>query len=314
MKTNSDQIIKQYKKIAYETPILKKQEELELIKQYKNSKDDKEIEKSKNILINSYLRTVIKEAEKYGYRNNLDILDLIQCGIVGIMNSLNKFDLDQYKEVTSNTGSLFAYYTYRAIIMEIQAYYRMNVRAVGVPDSINMKLNKINQMFKRGELNEGYGTDQMIQYIAEKLDLRIKEVKLLLSLFKPSVELDKPLEDDENHDSISDYKDILLKSFDESNPYKEYRKFDDNNYLFKNLGYLTPEERYIIINRYGIRCEEKKPDEIAAGLNKSQAYVTLKIKSIQEKLKKLMNRPVDSIYETDKEKQDEIQFNQLQNL
>lgn len=322
---NTETIINEYKKIAFSTPILKKDEEFKLIKEFKEFQNftptdpagdvagaaaqvEKVAQNAKTTIINSYLRTVLNLAEKYSRRTNLDILDLIQCGIVGIMNALNKFDLKQYKEVTKNTGSLFAYFTYRAILMEMQSFYRMNVRAVGVPDSVNMKLLKINEMYKNGELNNLNTPEDLAKYVTKKLNnlnkkdkpenqpadqpggMKERDVKNLLTLFKAPVELDKEIapENDEKHNH--EYKDFLLETFVDQNDEPIYKNFDESEFLKNMIARLDQKERFIITKIYGIDCEKVKPGEVAAELGKSLSCVLSKVKFIQEKLKKMMNQ------------------------
>ena len=59
-------IIKFYQKIAYSTPVLPNDKEIELLKSAKN----KDCSASREALINAYLRTVILLARKYCFGNN----------------------------------------------------------------------------------------------------------------------------------------------------------------------------------------------------------------------------------------------------
>lgn len=285
MKDTNQNVISQYKKVAYSTPLLKKGEEFELIQKYKESAGQDHETKQK--LISAYLRTVINLAEKYSYRNRLDPLDLIQCGIVGILNSLEKFDLSEYKKITKNSGSLFAYFTYRAILMEMQDHYRNNIRQVSVSDSTNNRLTKINKLYKNEKLNDKT-PEEIVEIVCESLAVKKKEAVLLLSLFSPGVELDKPLENDSDGDDTLEYKDFILKTYDEESPAAIYKNVENKNFLLKNIDKLEKEERFVILNKYGIKCEKKSVEEIAGLLNKSSSYIVIRMKRAQEKLKNMI--------------------------
>lgn len=280
---NDDSIVKQYKQTAYNTANLKRDEELDLIKKYK--KDG--CPEAKEKIINSYLRTVIFLAKRFQKGTTLSMIDLIHSGIVGICNGLEGFDLKQYKK----SGGLFAYFIYRAILMELTVFYRTFLRQFSVTDSTNTKLLKINKLFKNGELN--LKNDDQKKYIGTHLSLNDEEVEGLLSLFKPSIELDKSIEFDNGDSRVSEansteYKDLILKSDEKENP---ARSFEEKE-TFSNLNYyidkLEPRERTIILYRYGINCKEHTLAQIGQKCKMSTGAVRIHVEKIQNKLKRMM--------------------------
>lgn len=282
---SENKILKQYEKIAYNTKPLEKNEEFELLKKYKTKK----CQESKNKIINAYLRTVLAQARKFGERNNLSIIDLIHSGVVGICNSLDAFDLSKY----TKQGGLLSYYIHRGVLMELTLYYRTFLRQFSVPDNVNTKLLNINKLFKSGKLN--LGNDDQKKYIGTMLSVSSSRTDNLLSLFKPSVELDKKIEDENgNGDSraseASEYKDLILKTQNESSPDSILSENDNYENLFSQINNLEPEERSIIIHRYGINCKEHTLLELGKKYKMSPANAGLKVNKIQEKLKRLMVR------------------------
>jgi len=286
-------IIKQYETVAYSHPVLKKQEEYDLIKGYKKNGDPAAKEK----LINSYLRTVINLSKKFAHNNNLDILDLIQSGIVGIVTALDGFDLSQYKKITKNTGSLFAFWCYRHILCEIDAYYRNNIRQVAVTFTTNNRLFKINNMYKQGLFNK-YETlydDAVVKHISKELKLKDKEVKLLLTLFKPAVELDREPETSESeHDNHnSSYQDTILKDYsDNETPADIYERNEKYEDLISKIDNLDKEDRYIIQHRFGINCEVESLSDIGKKIGCSTGNVAARTKKIQDKLKNMITTQI----------------------
>jgi RNA polymerase sigma factor (sigma-70 family) len=294
---DSQSVIKQYKKIAHETPKLGKQEEIDLIKKYQKYPDSDAKEK----IINSYMKTVVFLAEKFSYNNSLDVLDLIQSGVCGIMTALQTFDLKQYKEITKNTGSLFAFWCYRNILSEVDKYYREHIRQVSVPFTTNNRLYKINSLFKAGKLNQfenKYG-NECVKFISSTLNINSSEVKFLLTLFKPSVELDKNPEEESNHDIFSssesnNFQSLALKDsvadymFAPESPSKILENNEEKNNLIDKIDNLTPDERFIITSRFGINCKKQTLQQIAKKIGCSTPNVVVKTKRIQDKLKKMI--------------------------
>lgn len=276
------EIIKNYEKIARETPMLKKLEEIELIKNVQK----KNCAESRNRITYAYLRTAISLAKKYQNNTNLELEDLINAAILGIQRSLENFDLSKYKTISKNGPSLFSYYTYRSILMSLNDEYRSNLRQFSVSDSTNLRLTNINKLYKQGLLNDK-SPDEIIEFVSKTLNIKIKEVKILVDLFKKPVELDKEIEEsggpDNNH---TEYKDLILKTHVSENPSNILDQNDRKNQLLKELNNLPPEERNLIFHRYGINCDKNMTfAEIGAKYKTSGQNVKNKIDKIQNKLK-----------------------------
>lgn len=281
--------IKKYIKIAYSTPVLKKQEEIDLLKKIKEKNCQDSVEK----IINSYLRTVISLSSKYCYGNNLSPEDGIQSGITGILKSIDSFDLKKYIKINDKGGSLFSYYCYRAIIMELTKFYRSNIRQFSVPDSINTQLQGINKLYKSGELNlllEDQYNDNLANFISSKIKISNKKAKELLSLFSPPVELDLNIEDGEyeKESSTSFYKDLFVKNDKENEPDKIVEKEEKYSFLLRSVHHLPDEEKSIIKSRYGIGCEKKTISELSKRYKINPSVMSKKISSIEKKLHSLM--------------------------
>ena len=70
--------------------VLGKEEEFYLIRKWQDEKDQKSLKK----ILNAYLRLAVSSARKY-MRYGIPLDDLIHEGILGIMHSLEKFDISK---------------------------------------------------------------------------------------------------------------------------------------------------------------------------------------------------------------------------
>lgn len=272
-----DKILKNYEKIARETPMMKRDFELEMIK-----KSQAGCQKSRDVIVNSYLRTAISLSKKYCNKANLELIDAVHEAIAGVNEAVEKFDVSKYQKL----GSMFSYYCYRSILMRLGDFYRSNLRQFSVSDSTNLRLTNINKLYKQGLLNDK-SPDEIIEFVSKTLNIKIKEVRILVDLFKKPVELDKEImEESGGETNHTEYKDLILKTHISENPSNILDKTDRKNQLLKELNNLSPEERDLIFHRYGINCDEDMTfAEMGAKYKTSGQNVKNKIDKIQNKLK-----------------------------
>lgn len=123
---NIDESIDFYKQRIRNIPILSKDEEYNLTKSFKEKNDIQAAKK----LIESNINYVIKIARNYsGY--GINIKDLIQEGIIGLMKAVNKFNPDKKNRLIS-----FAIYWIKS---EIHEYIIKNLRIVKVASTKKQK-------------------------------------------------------------------------------------------------------------------------------------------------------------------------------
>ena len=107
------------------------------------SKNDNE---ARNLLILHNIGLVIFIAKKY-ISFNVDLIDLIQEGIIGLMKAIEKFDYTKnYK---------FSTYAYYWIKLYIDRYLSYTKNAFSIPVHIDIKLSEYNR--KRNELEQKLG-------------------------------------------------------------------------------------------------------------------------------------------------------------
>lgn len=285
---SNSKILKYYHKIAYSMPILKKDEEIDLLRKIKNN----QCQQSSEIIVNAYLRTVISLAKKYCFGNNLSLEDAVQSGIHGILNSIQSFDLSKYKKIDKKTGSLFSYYCYRGILMEMTNFYRENIRQFSVPDSVNTHLYNINKIYKTGELNNfvnDLSNEKMSSFLSKKLNIKLSKVRELLHLFSPPVELDAPiLHHQSEHENETSYKDFLIKTDKENNPLFITERENKYSYLLNLIETLPETDREIIKDKYGFNGDRHSVAEIASKYKISTFLASKTVKNIENKLKNSM--------------------------
>ncbi|HIH2762996.1 MAG TPA: RNA polymerase factor sigma-32 [Candidatus Azoamicus sp.] len=123
---NIDESIDFYKQRIRNIPILSKDEEYNLTKSFKEKNDIQAAKK----LIESNINYVIKIAKNYsGY--GINIKDLIQEGIIGLMKAVNKFNPDKKNRLIS-----FAIYWIKS---EMHEYIIKNLRIVKVASTKKQK-------------------------------------------------------------------------------------------------------------------------------------------------------------------------------
>lgn len=281
-------ILKQYEKIAHETPYLKKEDEFELIKNVK----EKDCADSKERIIRSYMRTAVSLAKKYSHRNNLEVEDLIGVGLLGISRAIENFDMTKYKKINKTGGSLLGYFIYRGALMALSDHYRQNIRQFSVSDPTNVRLNNINKLYKKGLLND-LSPEETINFISEKLGIKKREVSLLITLFKKPVELDCEIEHEDSDKGTAEYKDLILKTHEKDTPRSIMEQNDRKTCLIEAINNLPPDEFNLICHRYGIYSDDPKTlAETGQKYKMSGQNVKNKIDKIQRNLKEMLKAKI----------------------
>lgn len=148
-------------------PFLTDDEALACWKNIRANPDSLDAQKDKNKLIRSWLRYVVKIAKKHVYKDkDLELVDLIQMGNFGLMDAVNRFDL--------NRGVKFKTY----------AEYRINGAIVdGLRNSAHIKGRRLSTINKashlRDEIETIYGSVPTNKELAEYLNMSEDEVRQL---------------------------------------------------------------------------------------------------------------------------------------
>jgi RNA polymerase primary sigma factor len=192
---------------------------------------------AKDMLVKSNLRFVVNVAKKY-QNQGLPLADLISEGNIGLINAIERYDVDKGYHFISYA----VWWIRQAILKAICEKSRM----------IRLPLNRANELVqieKARKVLEGAMTeDEEIKEIARLLEMDADHVADLVAVSREFVSLETPVFDERDSSVVGDFIENTAYAAPEDYVVEQNLKDDINEVLHT----LSDKEREVIEYRFGL--------------------------------------------------------------
>lgn len=222
----------------------------------------------RNILIEHHMHLVKYNAERVWHKlpNEVELDDLISCGIMGLIDAIGAFDLDR--------GVKFATFCSRRIRGAILDELR---ERDWVPRIVRTRMRKVDTARKVLEAQQGRAPTH--EELSKEMNLEGEEFKRVINDTNLSsfISLSRPKNESDSHKDLREID--ILEDKRSRNPILEMQKRDIKELVMKGL---SRAERLIILLYY---YEEMTMKEIGATLDLSESRVSQMHSAIVRRLK-----------------------------
>lgn len=229
---DDENVLSIYLKEINKIPLLTREEEDYHARRAAEGEQD-----SKDMLVNANLRFVVNVAKKY-QNQGLPLSDLISEGNIGLINAIERFDVDKGFHFISYA----VWWIRQAILKAICEKSRM----------IRLPLNRANELVQiekvRKEIQGVRGEEAELQEIARTLDMKPEHVADLVNISRDLVSLETPVYDERDSSVLGDFVEDKNYVQPEALTIERALKEDINQVLST----LTEKEAEIIQFRFGL--------------------------------------------------------------
>lgn len=191
---------------------------------------------------------LVRSRASYFFRshgNDLELEDLVQSGMLGMIRAAEKFDL--------SLGYKFTTYAYKWIDKAIRKAINKEGHTIRIPAGKYLKLNKLKQILKANP----EATDEELYAILANEGINKKQADDLFLINRNQVNSTSLNINLDSEDSTGD--ELMDMVGDDSTPVDDQiLEKDMEMFLLKALDQLTDREKQIIIYRYGLDNEKPK--------------------------------------------------------
>ncbi len=227
-----ENILSIYLKEINRIPMLSRDEEVEYAKRAREGDEE-----AKNTLVTANLRFVVNVAKKY-QNQGIPLLDLINEGNIGLLNAIERFDVDKGYHFISYA----VWWIRQAILKSICEKSR----------TIRLPLNRANELMQiqkaQRELVTLKGEDSDLKEVAQLTSMDEQHVADLLNISRDMVSLETPVYNDKNNTQLGDFIEDSEYTSPEDTAIESSLK-DEINSVLKTL---SEKEAAIIEHRYGL--------------------------------------------------------------
>ena len=226
-----DDPVKMYLKDIGKVPLLTAEQEVELAKRILNGDEE-----AKSKLCEANLRLVISIAKRYTGKN-MQFLDLIQEGNIGLLKAVDKFDYTK--------GFRFSTYATWWIRQSITRAMADQARTIRIPVHMVETINKLGRVSKK--LLQELGREPTLEELAKELDMPQERVAEIQKIALDPISLESPIGEEEDS-KIQDF----IEDETSISPVESATRSMLKGQLLAVIDTLTPREQKVIRLRYGL--------------------------------------------------------------